>query len=345
MNRKLASVILVASFTSLASLIWTGVCRGATTGKETGAVESSKQNVGHWSVYSRSREEKAGEKIAKQIEQHGNLMEDPVVSNYVNRVAQRILAASGSKQSVNVKVLLHPAFNAFAMPGGRIYLTVGLVNGVESEDELASVLAHEIGHITARHWANLQSKRLVLRAGGLALPWIVPFGGLADLGYQRATPHVMAAFTRGTEEEADSLGLKYLYRAGYDPSAFVSFLRKASNIEDQGTQRDRRHTNDHPETAGRITKAQQGIKSFPARPVKTSEDSKEFADIKGRLPTFGDGYQTTRLVFETRPKPGQQVTVIQPTIIQPKEITNFMQDETPPVLKWKDSQWADDRED
>ena len=281
--------------------------------------------------------------MAKQIEKPGYLLEDPVVSDYVNRVAQRILAASGSDQSVQVKLLLHPAFNAVSIPGGRIYLTVGLLDGLETEDELASVLSHEIGHVTARHWANLKSKRLVLRAGGLPLPWVVPFWGLAGHGYGRAQPHVMTAFTRKSEEEADSLGLRYLYKAGYDPSAFLSFLTKVSKIQERDPQGGSLNTKDHPETADRITKAQQEIKSFPARRAQTSADPKEFARIKSRLPVFGDGYQTTSFVFGTPHGPGRQVMVIKPTIVQPNEITSFMKDETPPVLKWQDPTWADDR--
>jgi len=342
MNRKLAFVTLLTSSISSASL-WAAVCAGTTTGAQTGTAEPSKQSVAHWSIYSRSREEKAGEKLSRQIDQPGYLLEDPVVSAYLNRVAQRVLAASGSDRPVSVKVLLHPALNAVSIPGGRIYLTVGLLNGIESEDELASVLGHEIGHITARHWANLRSKRLILRASAVALPWVVPFGGLAGLGYQREQPRVMNAFTRKTEEEADSLGLKYLYKAGYDPSAFVSFLEKAAKIQEIDPHRGGLNAKDHPETADRITRARQEIKSFPAQQVRASVDPKEFAEIKSRLPVFGDGYQTTCLAFGTQHKPGQRVMVIKPTIIQPNEITNFMKDETPPVLKWEDAQWADDR--
>jgi len=341
MNRKLASVILLASFIS-SFPICALVSAGATAADQTGSAEPSKQSVAHWSIYSRSREEKAGEKIAKQLDQPGFLLEDPVVSVYVNRVAERIQAASGSDRPVNVKVLLHPALNAASMPGGRIYLTVGLLNGIESEDELASVLGHEIGHVNARHWANLKSKRLVLGAAGWALS-VVPFGALAGFGYQKAQLHLMNAFTRRTEEEADSLGLRYLYKAGYDPSAFVSFLGKASNIQEKDPHKGGLNAKDHPATTDRITKAQQEIKFFPAQQLRARVDPKEFAEIKSRLPIFGDSFQTTQMVPETWHKPGQRAAVIMPTILQPKEITNFMKDETPPVLEWKDPQWADDR--
>jgi len=332
--RKLSNMVLVVLM-ALATL--SGICEAATVEQTTDTNRLNDPTKVRWSLYSQSREEKAGKKIAKQIEKPGNLLQDPVVVDYVNRVAKKVLAASGSDRPVNVKVLLLPAFNAFSIPGGTIYVTAGLLKGLDREDELASVLGHEIGHVAARHWANQQTKRLLLRTSSYAIAAFVPFGlgGVADIGYDKTQPHLLDAFSRQEEQEADSLGLKYIYRAGYDPSAFISFLQKASKIEENDLEKSQENTKDHPQTESRIAKAEQEISAFPLKPAQSPEAAKEFVAIQERLPDFELGTQTARLTFTThRDTPA--------SIVNPTEIKKFMQDETPPVLKWKDPSTADD---
>jgi len=288
-----------------------------------------------WSLYSQTREAHAGDKLAKQIEKPGSLLPDHVVVDYVNGVAKKVLAASGSDRAVTVQVLTLPAFNAFSIPGGTIYVTVGLLKGLDSESELASVLGHEVGHVTARHWANQQSKRTLLRTSSFAISAFVPFGSVGDIGYNKAQPHLLDAFSRQEEYEADSLGLKYISKAGYDPSAFISFLRKAAKIEENDPEKRQKKTKDHPQTEIRIAKAEQQIAALLLQRGQTTEAGKEFMAMQGRLPG---------LIFE---KPTTRITITSyrntpPSIVNPTEITDFMPDETPPVLKWKDPSQADD---
>ena len=331
MNHTMALAVLTVP------VLFSPVCKSATAEQTASIGQSRDPTKVRWSLYSQSREEKAGKKIAKQIEKPGNLLQDHVVVDYVNRVAHKVLTASGSDRSVNVKVLMMPAFNAFSIPGGTIYLTAGLLKGLDSEDELASVLGHEIAHVAARHWANHQSKHVLLRTSSYAIAAFVPLGlgNVVDIGYDRTQPHLLDAFSRQEEQEADALGLKYVYRAGYDPAAFISFLQKASKIEENDPEKSQKDMKDHPQTASRIAKAQQEIMAVPLPRAQTPEAALEFASIQERLPDFALGTQSTRLTFSThRDTP--------PSIVNPTEIKNFMQDETPPVLKWTNPSKADD---
>jgi predicted Zn-dependent protease len=339
MNRRLAPIIL------LCSLPWLALCKSAIAQDAPGSDQTGNQRIARWSIYSRDQEEKAGEKLARKIEQSDFLLSDPVVLGYVNRVAQRVLASSNCDQRVTVKVLLDPAFNAFSLPGGRIYLTVGLLRRIGTEDELAVVLAHEIAHVAARDWGNQRSKGIVLRMGEWTLPWLIPFGGLADLGYQRAMPGVLNDFSRRAEEDADSRSLEYLYKAGYDPAAFVSFLRKASRIDENDAQLAHRDNKDELQLANRIAKAERKVSQLPKRRAPTSAAPQEFAQTQQRLPDIGEGQEATRMALNPARKSRRISMTVEPKIDEPKEIRSFLKDETPPTLKWNDSRQTEDNDD
>lgn len=340
MNRQFSSTILVTCF------LITGLGKSAAFASAAHGT-STNNHVARWSIYSRAQEEKAGEKIARRVEQPDHILQDPAVSAYVNRVTKRLLAASNldSSQPITVKILLHPAFNACTLPGGRIYLTVGLLRGVQTEDEMAAVLAHELAHILARDWAHQKSKRVLLDAGEWALPWIVPFGGLVDLGMTETSPGVLAEFSRRAESDADARSLEYLYKAGYDPKAIVAFLKKAENIEQQDYQRARKGPKDHPDTALRIATIERQIRLLPAGQQPRSLSLKELASVQQRLPLIGDGRPTTRIALNTGRTSRQQKMQVAPNIIQPGKITDFMKDATPPTLQWKDPADADGEDD
>jgi beta-barrel assembly-enhancing protease len=202
---------------------------------------------------------------------------------YVNRVAQRVLANFNSDQQVTVKVLVSPAFNAFSIPGGRIYLTAGLLKGVASEDEMAAALAHEIAHTTAHDWAN-QRRMLALLRARRGVAWrAIPSRGLAGVGRQRTYASVLAAWRWRAEEDADARGLDCLYRAGYDPSAFVSLLKKASTMEEQNPQRPYINPQNYRLAAVRLAQVEQRVNSLPPRKIRHRKRSKDFVKMQRRL--------------------------------------------------------------
>jgi predicted Zn-dependent protease len=221
--------------------------------------------------------------MARRIEQPGALLQDPAVFAYLNRVAQRILAESSLDQPVMVKVLVSPAFNAFSIPGGRIYLTVGLLKALASEDELAAVLAHEIAHATAHDWANQRTQLLLLRVRQGTAWRGFPSRGLAALGQGPANAYQLAAWRRRAEENADARGLEYLYRAGYDPSAFVSLVRKMSTIEAQNPPRSYVSAQNYHATAVRLATLENRAGSLPARTSRHKKRSRDFVRMERRL--------------------------------------------------------------
>src|SRR5262249_46414466 len=169
-----------------------------------------------------------GQEFAHQVEQSSHLITDPVINEYVNRLAQNLARNSDSHLPFTIKILDVEEPNAFALPGGYLYIHAGTILLAEDESELAGVIAHEIGHVAACHGAGGQT------GGPLAsiamIPVIVMTGGLAGIGINEAAnlaiPATFSKFSRGFEAQADYLGVQYAYKAGYDPNGMTNFFER-----------------------------------------------------------------------------------------------------------------------
>ncbi|MCB1783430.1 MAG: M48 family metalloprotease [Alphaproteobacteria bacterium] len=161
------------------------------------------------------------EKVIKEFGEY----DDPALQAYVRQVGARVSARTERPEvRYNFFLLDSPMVNAFALPGGYIYITRGLLALANSEAEMASVLAHETGHITARHSAARYSRGVVTSLGAAILASAVGTTGVSQaLGV--GSDLYMKSYSRGQENQADGLGIRYLSRAGYDPTAMSSFLR------------------------------------------------------------------------------------------------------------------------
>jgi predicted Zn-dependent protease len=219
-----------------------------------------------------------------QVEQGAKVVSDPVVSEYVNRIAQNIVRNSDAKVPFTVKVLDDDSVNAFALPGGYFYVQSGLILAADNEAELAAVMAHEIGHVAACHAARQQTRSNLAQLA--SIPLIFMGGGLAFGLYEAAgigVPLTFMKFQRNFEAQADYLGVQYLYASGYDPQAFPQFFEKIQVQEKKKPGFMAKAFESHPPTPARMEHAQHEISTIlPARPQYVV-DTSEFQEVKARL--------------------------------------------------------------
>jgi predicted Zn-dependent protease len=237
-------------------------------------------------LYSIESEIALGKQAAQEVEKSSKLVDDPIVVDYVNRVGQRLVRNSDAKVPFTIKVIDSDEINAFALPGGFFYVNSGLILAADEEAELAGVMAHEIAHVAARHGTRNATKEQIAEWASIPLIMLGP-GGWAGYGIyeglQMAIPIGFLKFSRDAEREADYLGLQYMYKAGYDPNAFVSFFEKIEAMEKRQPGTIPKIFADHPPTPDRMAAAQKEIAEIlPARDsyiVTTSE----FDEVKARL--------------------------------------------------------------
>jgi len=234
--------------------------------------------------YSIEQEIALGGQLAREVERTAKILDDPVVSEYVNRLGQNLVRNSDAKLPFTIKVIDSDEVNAFALPGGFFFVNSGLIGLAQSDAELAGVMAHEIAHVTARHGTRQASRAQI--ASLASIPLIFLGGGIGYAVNQAANfgvPLTFLKFSRGFESEADLLGVQYLYEAGYDPAAMVSFFERLEAREKKKPGALAKAFRSHPATGDRVKKVQTSINELlPAR-KEYAVASSEFADMKTRL--------------------------------------------------------------
>jgi beta-barrel assembly-enhancing protease len=244
-------------------------------------------NKGNWNMISLEKEIALGKSLAQDIERQVKLINDPEITEYVNRVGQNLVKNSDAKVPFTIKVIDSDEINAFALPGGFFYVNTGLITAADEESEIAGVMAHEIAHVAARHGTEQYTKGTI--ANYATIPLIFLGGGLGYGLYQAAgflIPLQFLHFSRKAETEADFLGLQYMYKTGYDPTAFVSFFEKIQAQEKKKPGKLAKAFSTHPPTGDRIEKTQANIASIlPSRDQYVINTS-EFDKIKTKLVAF-----------------------------------------------------------
>ncbi len=234
--------------------------------------------------FSLEKEIQIGKALAQQVEAQSRLVDDPVISEYVNRVGQNLVRNSDAKVPFTIKVIDADEVNAFALPGGFFFVNTGVLLEADEEAELAGVMAHEIAHVAARHGTRGQTRAELMNYASLPLIFM---GGLAPYLIRQSSgliiPLGFMKFSRGFEREADELGLQYMYKAGYDPQAFVTFFEKIQAKERRKPGTLSKLFASHPQTPDRITATQNEIaRVLPAREEHIVTTS-EFDEVKARL--------------------------------------------------------------
>jgi len=244
-----------------------------------------KRNINKHQInfYNFDKEVAMGRQFAAEVDRSAKFVEDPVIVEYVNRVGQNLVLHSDAKVPFTIKVIDTDEVNAFALPGGFFYVNKGLILTADNESELAGPMAHEIGHVAARHGVEQASKGQLVNWGTLPLIFLGGWGGFAiRQAAQLAIPVGFLKFSRIAEEEADMLGAQYMWAAGYDPHSLMTFFEKLQAKEKTKPGTMARIFSTHPVVGDRIEKVNALISRFPDRNEYTLNTS-EFNQVKGRL--------------------------------------------------------------
>jgi predicted Zn-dependent protease len=199
--------------------------------------------IGHRTVgkntnfYSADKEKKFGEALAKEVERSAKLLDDPIVTEYLNRITQTIAQNSDARFPIVIRVIASDEANAFTLPAGYQYINTGLILQTESEAELTGVLARGIAHTALRHATRQATEGSMLQPASVPVMVFTPHS-MANYamyeGLNLSIPLSTLKFQRDAEREADFFGLEYLYKAGYDPESLPHFLERMSLQKSSG---------------------------------------------------------------------------------------------------------------
>jgi beta-barrel assembly-enhancing protease len=239
--------------------------------------------------YSIEKEIALGKQMAQEVERQAKIVEDPVVAEYVNRVGQNLVRNSDAKVPFTIKVVDDEEINAFALPGGFFFVNTGVLLNADNEAEMAGVMAHEIAHVAARHGTRQATRGELVQYGTLPLIFMGGMAGYAVYqGMGIAVPLGFLKFSRGFEAEADMLGLEYVYKSGYDPTAFVDFFEKVESQEKKKPGTMSKLFSSHPPTEDRIKSSQETIQKYLKAKPEYVLDTSEFDDVRKRVVAMHD---------------------------------------------------------
>ena len=240
------------------------------------------RGVGNW--YNVEKQVAIGRQYAQQVESQVKMVNDPVVTEYINRIGQNLVRNSDAQVPFTIKVIDSDVVNAMALPGGFFYVNSGLILAADEEAEVAGVMAHEIAHVAACHAAREMSRANLMQLA--TIPLIFVGGPIGYAGYEAAGiggVFGILKFSRNFEAEADYLGIEYMYRSGYDPSAFVSFFEKVQAMEKKKPGTLAKAFDTHPQSADRIAKSQDEIRKILPAKAQYVVTTSEFDEVKARL--------------------------------------------------------------
>jgi len=240
--------------------------------------------------YSIEKEMALGKQLSEEVMRQAKVNDDPLIAEFVNRIGQNLVRNSDARVPFTFRVIEGEAPNAFALPGGYVFIYTGLLKMADEEDEFAGAVAHEIAHVAARHMTCQATKGDI--ANIAMIPVSILLGGWGGVAARQAAnigiPTAFLSFSRKDESEADFLGVQYMYAAGYDPTGAVSIFEKLEALERRKPGTIQKIFSTHPMDATRIEKTQEEIQSIlPSKPEYVVTTS-EYTSIRERLMRLED---------------------------------------------------------
>ena len=240
-----------------------------------------------WNLFSPDQDIKMGQEYAQQIETQTQVINDPALNAYVNRIGQRLVnALEAQKFPFTFQVVNDPSINAFALPGGPMYVHTGLIAAADNEAQIAGVLGHEMGHVILRHGTNQASKANVIQIPAMIAGGLFDKGGmmgsLAQMGIGLGANSVLMKFSRSAETDADLFGARLVHNAGYNPVELARFFEKLEAETGKGSAMTQ-FFSDHPNPGNRITTIQSDMKFYKAKPYETSALTPELTQAKAMI--------------------------------------------------------------
>ena len=240
--------------------------------------------AGNFNLISIDEEWQLGQQLASDVAKQVRFNNDPAVNAYIQQVGQRLVAqtpAPFNQLPWDFHVVDDPAINAFAIPGGHVYVNTGLIANAENASELAGVMAHEINHVVARHSTEQISRQYGLSVlAGLVLGQDP--GQLAQIAAQIVAGGALARFSREAEAEADELGIQTMYKAGYDPHGMAAMFRVLLAHQQSEPGKVEQFFATHPTTESRIQEADQRAAKMGST-AGLITDEPQFQDVKRRV--------------------------------------------------------------
>jgi predicted Zn-dependent protease len=253
-----------------------------------------------WNLFSKEQDVQLGREAAAEMEKQLVVIQDKALTDYVNRIGTRLVERGElEKYPFFFKVVKEDSINAFALPGGPMYVHTGLITAAENEGQLAGVLAHELSHVVLRHGTNQASKAqgiaLIATLGGaMAGGGGSLLGNLAQLGIGLGANSVLMKYSRGAESDADLLGMHAMAKAGYDPLEMARFFEKLQAEAGRGNSKLVEFFSSHPNPGNRVKAVEKEIPYLPKRSYGQTEGN--IAAMKQTI---------AKLPATPKPAPGQ----------------------------------------
>lgn len=236
-----------------------------------------------FNVYSKEQDIELGRQAAAEVRKQVAVVQNPWLQNYIGAIGKKLAAqpeAGGYPYSFTL--INEPSINAFALPGGPIFVNSGLIAAADNEAQVAGVLAHEIAHVALRHGTNQASKASLIQLpavlAGMAIGQDSVADQIAQIGLGLGVNSVIMKYSRDAENQADALGTRILAEAGYNPIEMANFFEK---LQEQGGSRPPQFLSSHPDPGNRVTKVQAEIQALPASITRKFDTSVgNFAEAK-----------------------------------------------------------------